>query len=152
MWRVKRSILEFGSEEKSNMEKEFIPYEQALVLKELGFDEYCFARYYQQDGNDAFIQIGEREIEEAESAGDDVTFECDAPLYQQAFRWFREKYNLISVVGYHNLWKYSFLIETIEEHKTIIVVDKINTYEEAELECLKKLIEIVKEKFAQVKN
>jgi hypothetical protein len=75
-----------------------------------------------------------------------------APTYQQAFRWFREKHNLISVVGYHNLWKYSFLIETIEEHKTIIVVDKINTYEEAELECLKKLIEIVKEKFAQVKN
>jgi hypothetical protein len=61
-----------------------------------------------------------------------------------AFRWFREKYDLISVVGYHNLWKYSFLIETIEEHKTIIVVDKINTYEEAELECLVKLIEIVK--------
>jgi hypothetical protein len=25
------------------MEKEFIPYEQALALKELGFDEPCFA-------------------------------------------------------------------------------------------------------------
>ena len=27
------------------MQKEFIPYEQALALKELGFDEPCFAVY-----------------------------------------------------------------------------------------------------------
>ena len=27
------------------MEKEFIPYEQALALKELGFDEHCFGLY-----------------------------------------------------------------------------------------------------------
>jgi hypothetical protein len=69
-----------------------------------------------------------------------------APLYQQAFRWFREKYNLMSVIEYHNFWKYSFLIETIEENKTIIVIDRIDTYEEAELACFKKLIEIVKQK------
>ena len=28
------------------MEKEFIPYEQALVLKELGFDKECFGYYH----------------------------------------------------------------------------------------------------------
>ena len=27
------------------MEKEFIPYTEALALKELGFDEPCFANY-----------------------------------------------------------------------------------------------------------
>lgn len=68
------------------IENEFIPYEQSLDLKEIGFDEPCFAKYYQQDGNTPFIQIGESEIEEAESAGD-VTFECDAPLYQQAINF-----------------------------------------------------------------
>jgi hypothetical protein len=62
------------------------------------------------------------------------------------FKWFREKYNLMSVIGYHNIWKYSFLIQTIEEHKTIIVIDKIDTYEEAELACIDKLIDIVKQK------
>jgi hypothetical protein len=67
------------------MKNGFIPYEQALVLKELGFDKQCFAKYFQQNGNTPFIQIGETEIGEAENAGDDVTFECDAPLYQQAF-------------------------------------------------------------------
>ena len=28
------------------MENEFIPYEQALALKELGFDEPCIGYYY----------------------------------------------------------------------------------------------------------
>ncbi len=28
------------------MEKDFIPYEEALALKELGFDEPCFAVYF----------------------------------------------------------------------------------------------------------
>jgi hypothetical protein len=27
------------------MEKDFVPYEEALALKELGFDEPCFAVY-----------------------------------------------------------------------------------------------------------
>ena len=33
------------------MNKEFIPYEQALALKELGFDEPCFG-YYNIKDND----------------------------------------------------------------------------------------------------
>jgi hypothetical protein len=28
------------------MEKEFVPYELALRMKQLGFDEPCFGRYY----------------------------------------------------------------------------------------------------------
>lgn len=31
------------------MNKEFVPYEQALALKELGFDEPCFAYYDEED-------------------------------------------------------------------------------------------------------
>jgi hypothetical protein len=127
-----------------SLENEFVPYEQALALKELGFNEHCLAQYRKYDVGEATLDIGFSK-NEIISKFDNLVLFCSTPLYQQAFRWFREKHNLISVVGYHNLWKYSFLIETIEEHKTIIVVDKINTYEEAELECLKKLIEIVKQ-------
>jgi hypothetical protein len=129
------------------MKKEFIPYEQAVELKELGFDEHCFARYYQQDGNDAFIQIGEREIEEAESAGDDVTFECDAPLYQQAFRWFREKYKLQAEIIWRGDMKcFCYKTGKFKYGSHDFSKDDYKTSEEAELECLKKLIEIVKNK------
>ena len=132
------------------MEKEFIPYAEALALKELGFDEPCFAKYYQQDGNTPFIQIGESEIEEAESAGDDVTFECDSPLYQQAFRWFREKHSLHCYISRYSLDEFDYYIEfkSIDKLTGIDWTSYyfMSTYEEAELECLKKLIEIVKNK------
>ena len=35
------------------MNKEFIPYDQALALKELGFDEPCFG-YYNYNGTHFF--------------------------------------------------------------------------------------------------
>jgi hypothetical protein len=122
------------------MEKEFIPYEQALALKELGFDEPCFAKYFQQDGNTPFIQIGESEIEEAESADDDVTFECDAPLYQQAFRWLLELANKDKL--FSNKWTISYN----EDYYSLFLGGCNMGVFESELECLKKLIEIVKEK------
>ena len=119
------------------MEKEFIPYEQALALKELGFDEECFKCKL----------IGQEHLDYTPTDYDDFPEQKEKevliPTFSQAFRWFREKYDLISVIGYHNIWKYTFLIETIKEHKTVIIIDKIETYEEAELECLKKLIEII---------
>ena len=69
---------------------------------------------------------------------------CLAPLYQQAFRWFREKHRLISSVDISEEG-------TAQEHYFVTISTQgsygfFKTYEEAELECLKKLIEIVKEK------
>jgi hypothetical protein len=112
------------------MEKEFIPYEQALELKELGFDEPCIM-YYNTDKDNNYS----------------INDECNisAPLYQQAFRWFREKYNLNASV-YPLNGKFSSQIYDIFRGCYITKIDLYETYEEAELECLKKLIEIVKEK------
>ena len=104
------------------MSKEFIPYEQALELKELGFNELCL--FYYAD-NEALRIYHQSEIY------DDLV---GAPLYQQAFRWFREKYDLfISIMHYENGYSINDL-------------RRFETYEEAELACLKKLIEIVKNK------
>jgi hypothetical protein len=64
------------------------------------------------------------------------------PLYQQAFRFFREKYSMHGYVEGAYPW-FRFYInwddDRCEGHKE-------STYEEAELACLKKLIEIVKQK------
>jgi hypothetical protein len=63
-----------------------------------------------------------------------------APTYSQIFRWFREKYELYSFV-----FKFDegFGYETYKEGVTQ-TNESFDTYEEAELECLKKLIQIVK--------
>ena len=110
------------------MKNEFIPYEQALELKELGFDEPCIAFY--EPGNKQVQVVG---VEQRYNNPELLRMEdfC-APLYQQAFRWFREKYDLfISITHYENGYSINDL-------------RRFDTYEEAELACLKKLIEIVK--------
>ena len=71
----------------SNIMKDFVPYEQALALKELGFDEYCLA-LITPNGNLESI-----DMEDWEKVSGTIL----APLYQQAFRWFREKYDLYSI-------------------------------------------------------
>jgi len=118
------------------MKKEFIPYEQALTLKELGFDEPCFAFYTpEQQLIIARGDVLQSSIENAPTA----------PLCQQAFRWFREKYGLDSNTINTNMWNtFSFVINDIPNKNPITTYLDFNTYEEAELECLKKLIEIVK--------
>ncbi len=116
------------------MNKEFIPYEQALELKELGFDEKCFQIYNHNGFYDGWSNIPKHLMK---------TF-IDAPLYQQAFRWFREKHNLKSCIMFRtnmedNKEYYDWLIKGQE-----VVYRHFNTYEKAELACLKELIKIIK--------
>ena len=135
------------------MEKEFIPYEQALVLKELGFDEPCLAQYRKYDVGDATLDIGFSK-NELISKFDNLSLFCSAPLYQQVFRWFREKYGYFQLFDYqHGDSKinrgFFFNIVNIDNEDFFFPEDFKNqiiykTYEEAELECLKKLIEMVK--------
>ena len=125
------------------MKNEFIPYEQALELKELGFDEECFGYYDIDNGYAIGYAFCYSNVKSQLENG------CSAPTFSQAFRWFREKHNLkggilyigglkpettwwdIYVVGHYNI-----------EYNEMEM--KYQPYEEAELECLKKLIEIAK--------
>jgi hypothetical protein len=124
------------------MEKEFIPYEQALALKELGFDEPCLAF----KDFDYSLEIGD--ITKNSSWSSEI---ISIPLYQQAFRWFREKYNLDSFVKhlYKSTIKVGYYFG-IDEYKGVEFQMDFDAWydtpEEAELECLNKLIEIVKQK------
>jgi len=128
------------------MEKELIPYEQALDLKELGFDEECLAFYnstfqtpnellYPQYGG----EVGNWNVE---------NHLISAPLYQQAFRWFREKYGITVFIDYTYLDGMQFGFKWVKLNGDFGEDwnEVLNTYEEAELACLKKLIEIVKTK------
>jgi hypothetical protein len=110
------------------MEKEFIPHEQALALEKLGFSEPCFGWY----GPTGILNDWDKT-------------DTIAPLYQQAFRWFREKYNIDYEITYAGKKEeyHAFVNEYIYGNNGNS--PSIFSYEEAELECLKKLIEICKE-------
>jgi hypothetical protein len=120
------------------MEKEFVTYEQALALKELGFEEPCFGGWDKDRGwwyhPDSDIGV-------------------DAPLKQQVFRWFREKYKLFP--NFHkneltdkyrydeikNTETYEVLYDSMDYYFNV----EFETYEEAESNCIDKLIELVKQ-------
>ena len=120
------------------MKNEFAPYELALRMKSLGFDEPCFGHY--SNGELVYSSHTNNNMQR---------FRYSAPLYQQAFRWFREKYNLIcrvSVTSYGcTLDEQEFYCVITSKYGTASY-EIFNTYEEAELDCLKKLIEIVEQK------
>jgi len=117
------------------MNKEFIPYEQALELKKLSFNEPCFARYIKS-------QLSLYQVDTQH----DFKETALAPVYQQAFRWFREKHGYFPdfFVDDDKTFGFSISYFTYTERVDRPIERKFNTYEESELACLKKLIEIVK--------
>lgn len=129
------------------MEKEFIPYEIALALKELGFDEPCFGFWTSKDNYQRFINDSSTNKDLENMFEEEAKKTPTAPLYQQAFRWFRKKYRLSGEPQSHQFYfSYYIIYDTLGENKCKSNEHGFESYEEAELECLKKLIEIVKEK------
>jgi hypothetical protein len=128
------------------MGKEFIPYEQALALKELGFNEPCLAFFW---NTGKFYTTAEYphsiETHKQNQLGDYNYDSTSAPLYQQAFRWFREKHNIDSyhIEPTNNMFGNFYGVLGL---RTATFNGGFKTYEEAELACLKKLIEILKQK------
>jgi hypothetical protein len=122
---------------------EFIPYEQALELRQLGFDNLPLYYYNSFGYLTPFISFVSNVTPNNQSLFEGV---CYAPLYQQAFRWFREKYNLMYTIK--EVWEEDteYYVVEITTHNRVDDFLQECTYEEAELACLKKLIEIVKNK------
>ena len=125
------------------MEKEFIPYEQALALKELGFESpypiggYKGDRVFYYENGELYYDGRPMYSSDAHSG------QLLALLYRQAFRWFREKYELYYTIEGSIKEEFQYFVYTYEYE--IKSEELFNTYEKAELKCLKKLIEIVKE-------
>ena len=125
------------------MENEFIQYQQALDLKELGFDESCLG-FYEFGSMDEEWHLRTKYVSKNEY--NDVIHILKAPLYQQAFDFFREKYGLWQTVLQNTDidWTYDILpINGIHDYK---LIDVFEEYNEAKQACLEKLIEIVKTK------
>ena len=127
------------------MEKDFIPYEEALALKELGFDKPCFGWYQSsrlKKEYDPLKNSGNQSYQRKE--------DCNAPTFSQAFRWFREKHGLVSWISFRidlkkkYLWYITDVKDIVTRDGDYIFDLQIESYEEAELACLKKLIVLLK--------
>jgi hypothetical protein len=112
------------------MKKEFLPYQEALDLKELGFNEKCAAHYLDVDDLELKWLI-------YRNLSIDTNKCIQAPLYQQAFRFFREKYDFRYSIGSTNI--------SVVHYGTTQLLQNNATYEDAELATIKWFIEKAKQ-------
>ena len=108
------------------MKEQFIPYELAVKLKELGFDEECFRVKLKNSPEHWYTQTDYEDYPEQKEE------EVLIPLWQQAFEWLWNKTN-----------KYIIPIPN-DDKEWLCLGQKFKTYEEARQACLEKLIELCK--------
>lgn len=141
------------------MNKQFVTYEIALKLKELGFNEKCLASYYTDDERNygkGDIYDCRRKLsssidfdpfkEEFDNfyINSNETYYVSAPLWQQVIDWFKEKHNMYIEITYEGgLQKdtslYSFQIWS---NQTSNKSDKMN-YFKAREQAILKAIELI---------
>jgi len=122
-----------------DIELEFVPIFIAEKLKELGFDEPCFGYYKHPNNQFAIIVDGHNNV--GVKRNSEFGKACSAPLWQQVFRWFRDKH------GYHGSVD---SVDKIAEWKIVSIhlekairSSSIHAYDDAQLVCVEKLIEII---------
>ena len=138
------------------MNKEFVSYDIALTLKELGFDEPCYKYVYLGDTGINIDHYLEVEPSKAKNYNEDDLC-ISQPTFSQTFKWFRKKHGLMHIINpYYFTAEIDYLNERIvdEKYDDFIPHDhlvddegeeiKHSSYEEAEGACLDKLLEIVK--------
>jgi len=129
------------------MNKEFVPYELAVKLKQLGFDKPCFFAF-----DNCSHPMRCSDLRTNEQKFDGVNYNSSSytsqPTFSQAFRWFRKKHRLDSFCRQTTLDGRSyFKISKIETDEIIKGYSNFTTtYEAAELAALDKLIEIIETK------
>ena len=123
------------------MKEQFIPYELAIELRNLGFDDYIFAFYW--------TDTKQLILDSPNYLGKHNGVHLQAPLWQQAFDWFLNR-------GYFADIKPDLIVTSLWSYRVVDINGKYNPenlhcyrftyYRDARLECLKKLIELCKKK------
>lgn len=131
------------------MQELFVGCEQAQKLESLGFDRKCFGWY----NYGTLVMFGEDSL--LDGYAGEVHERPLAPIYQQAFDWFRDEKDLLNHLTTHlNAWGEDGALETSYGYRIMIDKDgwkcdvweqlsRYETYEEARQALLNKLIEIV---------
>ena len=104
------------------MKEQFVPYELAIELRNLGFDDYVFAFYW--------VDTKQLILNTPDYSGKHNGVHLQAPLWQQAFDFLWDKTG-----------KYIIPIPN-DDKEWLCLGSKFKTYEEARQACLEKLIEL----------
>ena len=149
------------------MEKQFVTYEIALSLKELGFNEPCLGFFDKELFLFCLVdQESDCEINTITYKNGlnniiaDINYETIiiAPLWQQVIDWFRDKHNTnIEPIRFPNILKWGFVVtdmtiipkqqtlrENINMSLKVTDVRRFDTFEESREQAILKAIELCK--------
>ena len=123
----------------------FVSNEQAIQVKELGFNEPCL-RVGNPNGHTLWKFMDVLDVDGVD-IGDVIKEKFDdrfveIPLKVQVFKWFREK-GFVICLDSHSVTEHEFYIKWSDKSMLSNLYEK---YEDMEDECITKLIEIIKNK------
>jgi hypothetical protein len=137
------------------MEKEYIPFKQTVKLQKMGYNEPSIISITRKGlteetwnpavTNSEIIRLT-KECNDNRRDNDLILKKKDmlaAVLYQQAFRWFREKYKLHSTITSISQESWQFHITKQGQKLGELYEEDFYNYEEAEFACLKRLIKLI---------
>ena len=134
--------------------KEFVPKELAIKLRDLAFDEPCLFVYRHNDlymyGGGDYLTTMTLVTNFQLTNPADKNYWVTAPTYSQAFRWFRENHNLdVEITRGGRAREYYVFADNYiyDEYDTNNL--KSFSYDDAQKAALGRLIEIVEERKAK---
>ncbi len=121
------------------MKDQFVPYEIALKLKELGFDkEHCFGSWTTYPDGEGFLDTTSIKCFQIK---DDLNRQCLAPLYQQVFQFLRDKFNFSGNIDCcDNLSTWNIKSSKLDKG---IYSNKVQSYNDAQNECIQEIIKLI---------
>ena len=137
------------------MNKEFVPLEIARELKEIGFDEECFAGFQLDHKNQMKLFFKPSQSKSLTKIATNVygrychqnNHVIKAPLYQQVFRWFMERYNLVASISTWDDGTFHYSIKNLTGLIYDINCNHIGYFDSLEKvqdECIENLISLLK--------
>ena len=104
------------------IEQEFVSFETAKLLKEKGFDEYCF--YWYTSNGEMYSDPGEyKEFKNSESIS-----HITAPTQDLAMRWLREVHHLHCDIGYDIELGWYHQIVNLKETVSVFDYNEMRVY------------------------
>lgn len=76
--------------------EDYVSFETAKLLKEKGFDEYCYGYYYTSE----YMTLGDIKQRNLELYRDSYS----APTLQRTMKWLREVHNIAIETEWEHLW------------------------------------------------
>lgn len=131
------------------MIEEFVPYELALKLKQLGFNEPCIMQRSVVDDLIFCVNLFGHPTYKTniESQLDSALEYISAPTYSQVFKWFRKEHDLNAFIttesDNHAFVGYN---ANIDSDNLLCKIGIFDTYIDAEDACIEKLIELLEHK------